>query len=86
MQKMVLAILFLFRLPNVKMAAPYGFAVSSIINYEDTNSVVTLFLFTFQKKWMGSYSPLKWLPNCLPTLPKTTQLFANISEDGPTFC
>ena len=26
------------------------------------------------------------LPNCLPALPKTTHLFANISEDGPNFC
>jgi len=44
---------------------------------------VFFLFFSTSKRGSGSYLSLKRLANCLPTLPKTAQLFANIVEDGP---
>ena len=55
-------------LPNVKMAAPYVYAVSIIIIHEDTNYIQT----GCQQCWT--------LPNCLPALLNMAQLFAIIAQ------
>ena len=56
------------RLPNVKMAAPYIYAVSIIIIHEDTNYIQTV----CQQCWTP--------PNCLPALLNMAQLFAIIAQ------